>query len=324
MPDSKSMIAERAVQHGFTLSTLFGCLLLLVALDIFLRWLDSLPDRRELGPRVSQLVLDPVRLAARDDSPFTVAGAWEVASDDPRVGGVSGLALDGDRFIALTDDGAIIRFGKPRGPRQPAFIRELPAGPRSPRFKKNRDSEAIVRDPAGRGWWVSFETVGEVWLYDAAFSRSLMRVRLGRHLRAINTGAEGAAAEGEDLLLFSERGGIVTRYRGDRAAIEPIIDWTHRVSEAATLPSGRIVVVERWLTPFGFRNALVVLEKTRDGYRRARSFALPSSPLDNVEALAVEPRGDMLRLWLMTDDSFEQPFRTLLVALEVEPARLAL
>jgi hypothetical protein len=71
------------VQAGFTLQTLAGCLLLLLALDLFIGWLEAGPDRKELGPRVSELVLTPVRLGPPDGSPFEVAGAWEITSDDP-------------------------------------------------------------------------------------------------------------------------------------------------------------------------------------------------------------------------------------------------
>jgi hypothetical protein len=76
------------------------------------------------------------------------------------------------------------------------------------------------------------------------------------------------------------------------------------------------------VTPFGFRNALVSLEKVGRGYRFGRRIALPLGPFDNVEAIAVERRaGGRLRLWLMTDDNFQRPFRTLLIALDWPPPR---
>jgi len=60
-----------------------------------------------------------------------------------------------------------------------------------------------------------------------------------------------------------------------------------------------------------------MLDKTRSGYRFGRRFALPLAPLDNVEAIAVEALGaGKHRLWLMTDDNFQPPLRTLLIALD--------
>ena len=43
-------------------------------------------------------------------------------------------------------------------------------------------------------------------------------------------------------------------------------------------------------------------------------------PLDNAEALAAEPIAGGTRLWLMTDDNFSWPMRTLLVALDLPSA----
>jgi hypothetical protein len=72
----------------------------------------------------------------------------------------------------------------------------------------------------------------------------------------------------------------------------------------------------------GFRNTLVALEKSGSAYRFGRRIALPLGPLDNVEATAVERRaGGAVRLWLMTDDNFQRPLRTLLIALDWPPPR---
>ena len=45
------------------------------------------------------------------------------------------------------------------------------------------------------------------------------------------------------------------------------------------------------------------------------------SPLDNAEAMAAERLPDgRTRLWIMTDDNFTRPFRTLLIALDLAVA----
>ncbi|MFL6773674.1 MAG: esterase-like activity of phytase family protein, partial [Sphingomicrobium sp.] len=132
-----------------------------------------MPDRTELGPRSARLALEPVRLDPRGFAPLHLAGAWRLTSDDPRFGGISALALDGGSLLALSDSGVLVRFAKLEGSTVSAAIRELPDGPGDPRFKSRRDSEAIVRDASGRGWWVAFENRNELWLYDGGFARPL-------------------------------------------------------------------------------------------------------------------------------------------------------
>ncbi len=90
-----------------------------------------------------------------------------------------------------------------------------------------------------------------------------------------------------------------------------------RISDVAAISPGRFIAVERRLTPIGFGNSLVLLHQDGSGYRFGRRIALPLRPIDNVEAIAVQrlPNGTR-RLWLMTDDNFQPPLRTLLIALE--------
>ncbi|MEO5612536.1 MAG: esterase-like activity of phytase family protein, partial [Sphingomicrobium sp.] len=131
-----------------------------------------------------------------------------------------------------------------------------------------------------------------------------------------NRGVEGMASDGDGLLLVPEQGDHVLRVTGWRARTMPIAHDRGRISDIVSIGPGRYLAIERRLTPFGFRNALVNLVKTRSGYRFGRRFALPLGVLDNVEALAIErlPNGTR-RLWLMTDDNLQPPLRTLLVAL---------
>ena len=90
-----------------------------------------------------------------------------------------------------------------------------------------------------------------------------------------------------------------------------------RLSEAVRLPDGGILVLARRPGPTGFRNALVPLQP---GDRLGAPIALGLGPLDNAEALAAEPIAGGTRLWLMTDDNFRWPMRTLLVALDLPSA----
>jgi hypothetical protein len=89
------------------------------------------------------------------------------------------------------------------------------------------------------------------------------------------------------------------------------------LSEAVHLPDGRVLALARNAGPTGFRNVLVPLHS---GDRLGEPIALGLGPLDNAEALAAEPVTGGTRLWLMTDDNFSWPMRTLLVALDLPSA----
>ncbi len=201
------MDPERGMQPKFRMRDLACGLLLLAAIGLFDRWLAWVPNRDELGWRTARIAFGPVHLNEAF-APFRLAGAWKLTSDDPRFGGISALAVDRGALLALTDSGALVRF---RPPHPRAEIGELPDGPGSGRFKRNRDSEALLRDPAGRGWWVAFENWHELWLYDPAFARALQRIELGNRGWRSNRGVEAIAPEGGALLLFPERGDSLLR-----------------------------------------------------------------------------------------------------------------
>ena len=308
------MNAERVVQPKFRLGGLAAGLLLLAAIAAFDRWLTIVPNRHDLGAHAVQLRFEPVAFDRKAFAPLRLAGAWRVTSGDPLFGGVSALAIDRGRLLALTDSGRLVRLRPASGA---AEISELPDGPGSGSFKRNRDSEALLRDPGGRGWWVAFENRHELWLYDPGFRRAVQRIRLGERRWPVNRGVEGLAADGPDLLLFSESGRQALRLTGSVGRAIDVANSRGRISDVAGIGAGRFIAVERRLTPFGFRNALVMLDKAGPRYRFGRRIPLPLGALDNVEAITVEPLpGGGRRLWLMTDDNFQPPLRTLLIALD--------
>lgn len=309
--------AERSMQSKFSIRGLAGGLILLAAIAGFHNWLFWLPNRQELGWRTARVEFTPVALDARQFGSFQLVGAWKLTSNDPRFGGLSALAIDRGRLLALTDSGILIRFDRPGKRSGPAEIGELPDGPGSGSFKRNRDSEGLLSDPAGRGWWVTFENRHSLWLFDRNFRRALWRLPLDRYGWRPNLGVEGLAPEDGALLLFPETGHSLLRVTGGRVRQMPIDHARGRISDAAAVGPGRVLAIERRLTPLGFRNALVTVERVGTGYRFGRRIALPVSPIDNVEAIAVEPLpGGKLRLWLLTDDNFQPPLRTLLIALD--------
>ncbi len=312
------MNPERPMQPKFSIGGAAAGLALIAAIALFDRWLASFPNRIELGWRDSTVDFRPIALDGGEIAPLRLAGAWRVSSRDTRFGGISALSIDRGRLLALTDAGAIIRFSPPGRRPGVARIGELPDGPGTGAFKRNRDSEALLRNPRGRGWWVAFENRHELWLYDRHFRRALGRIALNRPRLRANRGIEGAAADRGALLLFPEKGDHLLRVAGFRVQSVAIAGARGRISDAVALGDGRLLTVERQLGPLGFRNALAIVERAGPGYRFGRRIALPLGPIDNVEGLAVERLADgSRRLWLMTDDNFQPPMRTLLIALDL-------
>lgn len=311
------MEPEPAVQRALSFTTIVLAALIAVAPLLAHAYLRTLPDRVELGPRTAMVELRRLPLDASGFAPLRLAGAWELASADPRFGGISGLAVDNGELLALTDSGVVIRLPRPGG-RLVARLAELPGGPGSARFKRNRDSEALLKDPGGRGWWVAFEGHDQIWLYDPAFARPLARIGLPNLGLHFNRGIEGLAASQGRLLAFPEDGGraLVASRQGWLAV--PFRFQARSVSEAAALPGDSLLLVERWPTLAGLANALVRIDRCPGGYCLAWRKRLPLGPFDNVEALAAEPLpAGATRLWMMTDDNLHRPFRTLLIAVDI-------
>ena len=314
MGDPASILAERIVQPLFRKLRLFSLLLLAALILAFACWLGSLPNRIAAPPRDGRVNFQRIELDPAGFAPLRLAGAWRLTANDPRFGGVSALAVDQAGLIALTDSGVVIRFARPTGAYGVARIADLPSGAGDPGFKRNRDSEALVRDPLARGWWVAFENRHQLWLYDPGFNRALERIDLGQDRWPANAGVEAMVSDGRGLMLFAEHAAEVIRLDRTRARRSPLAHPSGRISDATRLPDGRVLLLAAETTPFGFSNALVSLEP---GDGAGRSIALGLGPLDNAEALAAEPIPGGTRLWLMTDDNFRWPMRTLLVALDL-------
>lgn len=298
----------------FSYLSLIGLFLTVMAFDA---WLKTVEIRSDGPARWVPIRFEPVHLDPAGFAPLRLVGAWRVEVGDPRFGGVSALALDGDAFLALTDSGTAVRFRKP-GRGQSAFVRDLPAGPGIPQLKVDRDSEALARDPAGRGWWVAFEHWHQLWLYDRGFNRALARIDLGADRWGPNTGVEAMVVDARGFSLFRETAEEWLRVERGRVRSHALASRYGWLSDAVRLPDGRILAVARKMGLAGFAKRLVAVEGGADSVRLRSLARLGLDPADNVEAIAAEPRGARAtRLWLMTDNDFRPRAPTLLVALDL-------
>ena len=307
------------MQLSFRKSSLFSGLLV-AGLVIGARYaMSGLPDRTPQADAVAAVVFTPARLDTDGASPRLAA--WRVESREPRLGGLSALAVDGDELVALSDSGVVVRMPRPGGATSSASFRDLPGGPGDPNRKSRRDSEALARLADG-DWLVAFENRDNVWRYDAAF-RSGRRVALFTdHGWPTNRGIEAMALNRDGGLMVIPEGRGLLLAVGDSIQTRPLASAGWTASDAARLPDGRIMLLLRRITVTGFRNAIGELVRGKAGWRIAVRGELPLGPLDNAEGLAAEPLpAGGTRLWIVTDNDFAGYRRTLLLAVDLSAHR---
>lgn len=283
------------------------------------------PTRMPLfGTAPSLRLLPEPAPAVRTSGRLTWLAGARIESDDPMVGGFSALAVKGSRFTLLNDGGNFVRFTLGRGGRaQDVRFGELPDGPGTGWEKRDRDSESLVQGADGT-MWVGFERANAIWRYADHFTAATGASR-PRSMRGWgeNSGAEALVRLHDGrFVAFAEGsrwGGRVDRpavvFAGDPvAAPDRAFGFTYRaapgfaVSDAAVLPDGDIVVLERrWLLPLRFRSRLVLVRSAAlspsalvQGEELGR-IAAPW-PTENYEAVAATRAGKATILWLASDN----------------------
>ncbi|URD60016.1 esterase-like activity of phytase family protein [Sphingomonas sp. KRR8] len=279
---------------------------------------QELPNRKPLPDAVAAVRFTPLRLKAGPAlGPVRLLGAWTVTSPDRRFFGLSALSVTNTGLLAQNDSGVVIRLPRP-GMAASASLHDLPAGPGYATFKKYRDSEGLLRAADG-GWFVTFEYRDSLWHFDRDFRRGQRVVDLRAMHWPRNEGVEalvGAPRGGLLLLPETRRGALLLR--GGKATLLPLAGRTGGLSDAVTLPDGRIVVAVRELG-LGITNRLAWLKPDGLGYRLEPFATLPLGWLDNVEGLAAEPMaGGGTRLWAVTDNDGWR--RTVLLEMILPPA----
>ena len=320
MPDSRLNEPERGLQHSFRKSPVFNGLMMgfLLACGVLALYLPirALPDRHQLPPRQVELHFQPVRLPAAT-GPLRVAGAWVMTADDRRLAGLSALAIDDGRFLALSDLGAAIRFDPPSKSRPRAMVADLLDGPGPTGKKTSRDAELVALDPRGRGWWVGFEQRHSIWLYDRQFKMAEAAIPILRNWPD-NRGIEGLIADGDGLLALAENGREAIRVDADGLHVMGL-DTASEVADAARAPDGGAWLLLRTQGRDGIGQAIAPLIHSGGEYRIGDALPLPKAAFDNFEGMAIAPRpGGGWRFWLVTDDGHRFKARTLLVALDLE------
>jgi hypothetical protein len=251
-----------------------------------------------------------------------VAGAWRLSSPNDAFGSYSALVERDGVLAAFSDNGAILLFAPPGEPKSLAPRIARLAASRLAVAKRERDCEAVTRDPS----------TGTLW---AAYEQSNTILRLGPDLAVTGRVRPPAmrdwpANRGPEAMvrLADGRFIVIAETQGDDGSHPALLfpgDPIHggaptsfaylpppgfRPTDIAALPDGRVVVLNRELLfPWRFRAALSVLDPAaiRGGRTwQGRDIALfgPAGPVDNYEGLAIVPRRDgAVTLWLISDDN---------------------
>jgi hypothetical protein len=256
-------------------------------------------------------------------------GGWVLESNDPRFGGISALHVSGNRVIALSDAGTLIRFGLP-GTAAETRIEPLSAGPGSADVKGDRDSESMTVH-GGRAW-VGFERSQAVWRYDLAGWRpqSSARPPAMRRWRS-NRGVEALVRlPGGRFLAFSEGGGFAESpaifFHGDPAREGTRAETLryqppagYRITDAALLPDGRLLLLHRRVRLTEGVAAKLTIARlpvmAAGALITSEEIAVLRTPVsvDNMEGLSVTSEGGRTILWIASDDNFNPLQRTLLL-----------
>ncbi|MFN7178752.1 esterase-like activity of phytase family protein [Hyphomonas sp.] len=275
-------------------------------------------------------------LAKRLPAGASLAGGWELTSDDPNFGGLSGLALAEGNLLAVTDAGGWVALG---------LIDDAPASA-AIAYMKGADGRFLSgkteNDAEGLAWregiaFVSYERDFRVEAFDlGGCGAAAMAVRVA----ALPGEFEGKPVDtnsGPEALALTPEGALLFGYEGLADATSPIGQvladgtgrWTGRLADN---PKGfALVAMDVVRLPSGEERE-IALYRAFDPVRGARSVLVwgagedqrltLSRPVltDNFEGLAAEVLPDgRLRLWIVSDDNFSKLQRTLLYAFEVTP-----
>ena len=239
---------------------------------------------------------------------------WE--SPDPRHGGLSGIEVgpDGREVTAITDRSTLVEARIARSQGVPVAIEgtrhhamTTPEGKALTGFAS--DSEGLAVD--GSGVAVSFEGYHRVWRF-ARDGAGTARLPLFPPMSALptNSGVEALAvdAQGRFLALPEEpQGEAFPAWRWDGATWGPAFTVPRRgpmkMVGADFGPDGRLYLLERRLTPLGFRSRVRRVEA--DGSGEATLLETRPGRHGNLEGLAVwrDARG-AIRLTMVSDDNF--------------------
>ncbi len=299
----------------------------------------------QLDLTVTPLPLDPEDPARTSVGALAWEGTLELASNNPRFGGLSGLILepDGKGLLAVSDDGHWVSARLRLNDRgflvglEDAEIDMLRDPDNRPLASKRAgDAEALTRLGDGTNL-VAFEQKHRIWRYPAGPGG------LGQAAQAFppppalerfegNNGLEALTElpDGRLLAMTEDNGGAPTIpgflwQDGQWSEIALVRRPPYLPTGATVLPSGDVLILERrfsLLGGLGITIRRIPLAEIEPGATLEGELLAELSPpmiYDNMEGIAAlaEPGGGV-RIYVISDDNFNVAQRTLLMSFWLE------
>lgn len=321
----------------------------LVALLLIALALMPTPLDRRWQPPVDhsqRLTATAVAIADRRVGEVRIDEAWWLRSDNSSFGGFSAIVIERPRqFLIASDYATLQRFRLRRDGHIPASrIWPLWLDSRLGLGKAGRDLESLTLDAATGRIWGGFEQRHRIVRFIPGMGRvdaeiappamrgwnanggaeSLVRLADGRFLVLAET--SGGPGGGTDGLLFPYDPVADTAARPIRFALDAA--GRGRVTDAAELPDGRVLLLfrnltlsERWVSTLAVADPAEIRAR---GLWQARTIARFVRPqiADNFEGIAIEPQpaaDGSMAIWMVSDDNRVAWQRTLLLRLLWSP-----
>ena len=262
---------------------------------------------------------------------WRLAGLWEIESRAIQFGGFSALVpVTGTKLQAWSDRGWSLEFAAPQAGRMD--MRFAPQAVESDFGLRVLDIESATRDVRTGRTWLGFEFEHALHRIAADGTPDGVRDLTGEVEWPANAGAEGLVRlEDGRFLLFPERANEALIFRGDPVEGAEFtafrVEWPredYAVTDAGLLPDGRVLLLMRdlaWATP-PFSTFLAVGDPgdiAPGGVWKPEELLDLDAvlPRENYEGLAVIlAPGDVVDIWLISDDNFSAFQRTLVAKLE--------
>lgn len=301
------------------------------------------PGTKREEPLPVDLTATPVSLgeaaqiARRIPETVSISGAWQLASSNSNVGGLSGLALlpasEGGGLLSVSDAGAFVWIGLENGAPSGAKISYMQGSNGAMLTGKSEgDAEGLV--------WsnglalVSFERSFRIEAFALSVCGSAARAARVANLPGQHNGRNIDENQGPEAIFIEADGALGFGYEGmlgtsplGRVLADGTAEWTGKTAPAPSLhglvgreiiplPNGTARTVEMfraWDPLQGNRIRLTW------GTGEAETLTL-SRPLlvDNFEGITAEALSDQLiRVWIVSDNNFSASQKTLLYALDI-------
>lgn len=263
-------------------------------------------------------------------------GGWDIRSRNPNFSGLSSLSVmpladGGISAIALSDRARVIRFQMDAaGQMTFSAIADIEDRPVPLRFWGNRDTESLLHDPTGGGWWVGYERQNQIWLYDATFGKVLGKAPLPGPYWTLNGGPEALAMLPDGrIAVFAEDVGDDARsavliYPASPldAGARPLTKWVYpprgySITDATVVGERLFLILRDFDLAHGFRSMLAMAPVAAFDGEAVRPEILADLSRydidDNFEGISAYRVDRQTIIWGVSDNNANGVQRTLLL-----------